>query len=170
MTPASLLAGKAELVDNQRGSVDFSDSHYCYFLGFFFINSEITSTETPCNTVYCWIIPPATVQKPWTSETVLERRFRHQIWESHGAPGWGEMLSCPGEQQPPSNSSAIHQQSQQEFFLNECRAIFNLGTHCCSFVLVTLFMCGWRRPGEEGRAPGRVAPSWHLLSCSHSSQ
>lgn len=119
------------------------------FFVLFFLNSEIMSTQTPYNAVYCWIIPPATVQKPWTSETVLEGRFRHPIWESRGAPAWGRRSAALGSSNAPINSGAIHQQSQREFFLNECRAIFNLGTQCCSFVLVTLFMRGWRR--AEGR-------------------
>lgn len=35
MTPASLLAGKAELVDNQRGSVDFPIFAAVIFCSFF---------------------------------------------------------------------------------------------------------------------------------------
>lgn len=56
MIPASLLAGKAELVDNERGSVDFPILTAATFLGIFFLNSEITATQAPSNTVYCWII------------------------------------------------------------------------------------------------------------------
>lgn len=112
---------------------------------FFPLNSEITATHTPHNTVHCWII--------------LQQQCRNH---GHPKPFWKEGLGTKSgravglqvggdAQLPPcSSSSAIHQQPQWEFFLNECRAIFNLGTRCCSFVLVTLFMCGWRRPGEEG--------------------
>lgn len=77
--------------------------------------------------------------------------------------GQREMLSCDGEEKPPS--SDIHQcwstaaELERECFLNEYRAIFNPGIQCCSFVLVTLFICGWWRRGEEGRALEHVAPS-----------
>lgn len=164
MIPASLLAGKAELMDNKRGSVDFPIFTAATFLGIFFLNSGITATQTPYNTVHCWIILQQQCRNHGHQKMFWKEGLgTKELWGSR----WGEMLSCPGEEQSsPKNSSAIHQQPQREFFLNECRAIFNLGTRCCSFVLVTLFMCGWRRPGEQGRAPGHVAPSWHLLCCS----
>lgn len=162
MIPAGLLAGKAEFVDNKRRSVDFpilTAATFCWF--FFPLNSEITATQTPHNTVHCWIVPEQQCRNHGHQNPFWKEGLGTKSGRAMGLQVGGEMLSCLEEQQspPPSNSSAIHQQPQREFFLNECRAIFNLGTRCCSFVLVTLFMCGWRRPGEQGRAPGHVAPS-----------
>lgn len=62
------------------------------FVNFFFFplavtDSPIATTQNPCNTSVLLDNPPATVQKPVTSGTVLERGFRHQIWESRAAPG-----------------------------------------------------------------------------------
>lgn len=175
---AGVLASTVALVAKERESVDFSHGEPCCYLLLILFPAitDIHIAAALClylpGIFLCWKMLQKQCRNLWHWDLPLV--WKERVSARDLGP-WvrGRCLSelgkkCPQQWHPSELEYGCW--LERECFLNEYRAIFNPGIQCCSFVLVTLFISGWRRRGEEGRALEHVAPSWHLLSCSHSSQ